>query len=197
MERKSVNLDLRSVKASGSTATFHGYASTYDVDEYGDQFVPGAWKDTIRAAGSTLPLLWQHDSDSPIGTVPVLAEDDHGLRVTGKIALDVQRGREAYALMKGKAVKSLSVGFTIEPGGAVTEGGVRRIRKARLWEISLATFPANAHAAITEVRARARGEDPTLARFGAIVRDLERRYGEVQASRGVDVDLVDYERRRR
>jgi hypothetical protein len=191
MERRAfgLQLDRRSVSDDGEYATFKGYASTFgNEDSYGDVLEPGAFAKTITAAGSTLPMLWQHATDEVIGVYPRLAENSSGLAVTGRIALATQRGREAYTLLKMGAIKSMSIGFTIPDGKADFDQATqtRRIREVRLWEISLVTFPANAEAAITSVKRRqsAQPVDPLIARFGRIVGELERRHAEEAAPSG-------------
>lgn len=167
-------IDTKSITDDGEYAYFKGYASTFgNEDSYGDVIERGAFTKTASEANGTLPMLWQHDTDEVIGTYPAMAETDGGLMVEGQIVLATQRGREAHALLKAGAIKSMSIGFTIPEGKADfdQETQTRHIREVRLWEISLVTFPANTRAAITEVKNRElRGEGDMVA---AMRRELD------------------------
>src|SRR6185312_11980960 len=140
----------------------------------------GAFTKTAQESNGSLPMLWQHDTDEVIGTYPEMGENDHGLDVTGRIVLATQRGREAYALLKAGAIKAMSIGFTIPDGKADydQESQTRHIREARLWEISLVTFPANTAAAITQVKNRQDGEslESLAEKVAAILAGLEQKW---------------------
>ena len=137
--------------------TFTGYASTFNgtPDSYGDVIAPGAFAKSLathKAAGTVPAMLWQHESDQPIGRWLSAAEDSAGLAVTGKLTTTTQRGAEALALLRDGAIRGLSIGFTVAPGGAMHAPTGRRLTELELWEVSLVTFPANAAARVTEVR---------------------------------------------
>lgn len=168
-------IDAKSISDDGEYATFKGYASTFgNEDSYGDVIERGAFTKTASEANGSLPMLWQHDTDEVIGTYPAMAENQQGLEVEGQIVLATQRGREAYALLKAGAIKSMSIGFTIPDGKADydQEQQVRRIREVRLWEISLVTFPANAKAAITQVKRREAVGDDMVERLRKEIDEL-------------------------
>lgn len=146
---------------------FMGYASTFGgkPDSYGDVIRQGAFKETLKKGGRNgtgIALLWQHDSSKPIGIWTEIVENSRGLKVTGKLNLDVQLGKEAYSLMKMGAVKGLSIGFTpaIDDKGELLEDAyewdskkrIRYLNKVDLWEISTVTFPANTRANVTDVK---------------------------------------------
>lgn len=174
-----MKVDKSSISSDGEYATFKGYASTFgNEDSYGDVIEPGAFKKTAAEANGTLPILWQHDSDEVIGVYPNVAEDGNGLMVEGQLNLQSRRGREAYALLKQGAIKSMSIGFTIPDGKADfnQERQTRHIREVRLWEISLVTFPANTRAAITQVKNR------ELSGEGDVLAALRRELDELKAS---------------
>ena len=174
-------IDTKSISDDGEYATFKGYASTFgNEDSYGDVIERGAFQKTASEANGTLPMLWQHDTDEVIGTYPAMAENGNGLEVEGQIVLATQRGREAYALLKAGAIKSMSIGFTIPEGKADfdQETQTRHIREVRLWEISLVTFPANTRAAITEVKNRElRGESDLIATMRREIDELKAALG--------------------
>jgi HK97 family phage prohead protease len=181
MERRalSVPFALDSVseeKRADGTAigTFDGMASTFgNIDQVGDVIEPGAFKDSV-ADPRKIKLLWQHDAQQPIGVWDQIRETDAGLYVQGSLMLDVQKGREAHALLKAGAVDALSIGFNVAKGGAELDrnGKGRRLRKIDLWEISVVTFPANPKARIDRVKSLVRnGEVPTERELERVLRD--------------------------
>ena len=169
-------LELKAVNEDG---TFEGYGSVFGtIDSYREVVMPGAFAQTLAEhaeKGSMPALLWQHRSDSPIGVWTAMEEDDHGLKMSGSLALGTQQGREAHELLKMGAVKGLSIGFTLYEGGEQynTENSVVELTAINLWETSIVTFPANADAQITEVRAALdAGTYPTEREFEKHLRDV-------------------------
>lgn len=113
-------------------------------------------------------LLWQHDHASPIGRWLDMSEDDHGLKMSGQLALKTQKGAEAYELLKMKAVKGLSIGFSVPKGGEEwdKEKNINNIKEIDLWETSIVTFPANKEAQVFAVKAALeRGVMPDIREF--------------------------------
>lgn len=150
-KRLQVALNLKSIEKNG---IFAGYASVFDVlDQHQDIVQKGAFTETLKTRGRDIKLLWQHRQDEPIGVIDEIFEDKHGLYVRGRLLLDLQRAREAYALMKEGAVSGLSIGYS-PLKYAYKDDGTRMISKVELWEVSLVTFPANAAANITVVKSR-------------------------------------------
>ena len=166
------------IKALEEDGTFEGYASVFNnIDSYGDRVVSGAFADSIfKKKANEIAMLWQHNAAEVIGTWKGFYEDERGLRAVGQLIRDTQRGAEAYALMKAGAIRGLSIGFVPEETTEASDG-VREIRKADLWEVSVVTFPANAEANVMGVRhALASGQDVTK-------RDMERILTEAGLSR--------------
>lgn len=146
MEYKSIKLcELKSDMESGS---FEGYASTFgNIDLVGDVVLKGAFN---GIEGKTIKLLYQHDTDKPIGILSA-KQDDIGLFVKGEINLDVQLGREVKSLMKQGALDAMSIGF-ITSDWDYDNKNVRQLKKLDLKEVSIVTFPANELALITSVK---------------------------------------------
>ena len=166
------------LKAVGDDGTFEGYGSVFHVvDSYKDVVLPGAFTDTITEHNEkqSMPaLLWQHDSAEPIGVWESVVEDEHGLKMSGRFALDVQRGREAHSLLKMGAVKGLSIGYSIPKGGEEfdKDAGVNNLKQIKLFETSLVTFPANESAQVTQVRANLEdGIYPSIREVEKFLRD--------------------------
>lgn len=138
------------------TGLFSGYASTFGgpSDAYGDIIQKGAFSETLtrhHLEGTRPALLWAHDQTQPIGSWKSLEEDDVGLRVTGQLTLEVEKAREALALMKSDAL-GLSIGFRVPDGGATHRSGYRELKRVDLHEISTVALPANRRAKISEVK---------------------------------------------
>jgi len=166
------------IKAMNDDGSFEGYGSVFDViDSYRDIVLPGAFAQTIEehAQKGTMPaLLWQHQSDAPIGVWTAMDEDEHGLKMSGQLVLETQRGAEAHALLKAGAVRGLSIGFSIYPGGEKynEQHSVWELSAINLWETSIVTFPANQEAQVTDVRAALDAATyPTVRDFERMLRD--------------------------
>jgi HK97 family phage prohead protease len=131
-----------------------GYASTFgNIDSYGDTLVPGVFRDTLAAhkAAATMPaLLWSHDPSQPIGRWLDMAEDNRGLKATGRLTLEVERAKEAHALARDGAL-GLSIGFRTVKADR-DKAGHRRLTAVELIETSLVAVPANSEARILSVR---------------------------------------------
>lgn len=139
-------------------ARISGYASLFGkCDQGGDVVQPGAYQRSLVALGKTnrsVKMLWQHDPAQPIGVWEEVREDDKGLYVKGRILNDVEKGREAMALIEAGAIDGLSIGYrTLK---AQKNGkGQRLLSELELWEVSLVTFPM-----LPDARVGAKAETP-------------------------------------
>lgn len=121
-----------------------GYASLFGRrDQGGDVVQKGAYAISLKAlagSGRRVKMLWQHDPAQPIGVWDEVYEDGTGLYVKGRILTDVDKGREAAALLAAGAIDGLSIGYrTLR---AEKDGkGQRLLSELELWEVSLVTFP--------------------------------------------------------
>lgn len=145
------------VKAVQEDGVFEGYGSIFgNIDSYKEIVAPGAFAESLmqwKESGRLPPVLWQHRSGEPIGPFKEMAEDGIGLRVKGQLLVeDVQRAKEARALMKAKAVNGLSIGFVTREDSFDRVTGLRTLKKVDLWEVSIVTFPANPAAQISSVK---------------------------------------------
>lgn len=136
---------------------FEGYAVTWNsIDSYNSTFKRGCFAKTLTERKGNIKLLWNHENGigqplTIIGTIPELREDDIGLFVRAKLALDVVKGSESYALMKTKAINTLSFGFRVIDHEKNKEG-VTVFNEVELLEISPVGFEANKTARISQVR---------------------------------------------
>jgi len=160
--------------------SFSGHASVFgNVDSYRDVVMPGAFGKTLaqwKAKGTLPPLLWQHQSDKPIGPHTSMSEDGDGLMVEGQLLIDdVQQAKEAYALVKAGVIRGMSIGYDLFPDGCDydAENSIMKLTGIDLWENSIVTFPANDQAMVSEVKEMLRsGNMPTLREFEKALREL-------------------------
>jgi len=155
---------VMAIKALKDTGEFEGYGSTFtDVpDSYGDVIAKGAYVDSLAAHKSkgTMPkMFWQHDAGQPIGKWIEASEDDTGLMMRGKLNMGVQRGKEAYALLKEGDIDGLSIGYRIKEYSVDTDSGVWTLEKLDLMEVSVVSIGANETATITSVKAAKAAHD--------------------------------------
>lgn len=156
MDRQAFELELKLAGDDSATGSVEGYGSVFGIlDRGGDIVMPGAFKASLadwRRKKAMPPMLWQHDSWQPVGVWSEIAEDEKGLKVKGDLVLDVPLAAAARALMIAGAVKGLSIGYRTIDYEIDRATGIRRIKKAELWEVSLVTFPMLPEAMITGVK---------------------------------------------
>jgi hypothetical protein len=134
----------------------------------------GAFKKTIQERGpagsNKIRVLWVHGIQEVIGLPLVIEEHGReklpdlvknkfpqaigGLFTRTQIVMDVQRGREAFALYKSGAMDEWSIGFNamdswLEKRDKVT---YRHLREIRLWEYSPVPWGANPGTTTVSVR---------------------------------------------
>lgn len=171
---RNFSFDVEDVDKAGH---FSGYGSVYNViDSYREVVAPGAFANTLRkwqSKGRLPPALWQHRSGEPVGPFTKMVEDERGLYVEGQLLVDdIQRAREARALMQAKAIDGLSIGFNVVIDEWDRDEELLTLKEIDLWEVSIVTFPANQESLITEVRGLfADGEPPSLRDIEEILRD--------------------------
>lgn len=155
LEFKHLNLEIKEVTEQG---TFKGVASPFNnVDHGNDRVLPSISK---RNNGKTVPYLWQHDTEEPIGQVNLIATNK-GIEFEGKLFLDtnehgillIPKAHKAYVLMKNKQLKN-SIGFITEKYKYTTEGKqtIRNLEDIDIKEVSAVTFPMNDGATIIDVK---------------------------------------------
>lgn len=146
---------MRVAITGGEQGTFRAVASGAGSTAMGERgptrFAATAFVESLERT-EKYPLLWQHKDDQPVG-VAHLSMTDEGLVLDGKLALEVQRGREAYELLKIGALDGVSIGFTAEKAKPMTHAGksMRLVEKAKLMEVSLVTFPADPNARVQTI----------------------------------------------
>lgn len=136
--------DMRGAGLVLRGAELEGYASVFGVvDRGGDVVLPGAYAASLKrmaAAGGRVRMLWQHDPAQPIGVWDEVREDGRGLWVKGRLLTELERGREAAALLAAGAIDGLSIGYRTVKAERGPQGR-RMLAEVELWEVSLVTFP--------------------------------------------------------
>ena len=174
MKFKSFDFDVKSVDETG---TFTGYGSIFgNIDGGGDIVAKGAFSESLAARaekGRKLPILWQHRTGEPIGVYESVKEDERGLLMTGRLLInDVQRAKEAYALMQAGAVTGMSIGYTVQDDSVDSKSRVRTLHKLDLMETSIVTFPMNEEARVDSVKSKLlAGDKPTIREFEEFLRE--------------------------
>lgn len=172
METKhfDVGFEIKAVNADG---TVEGYGSVFGVkDSYADVIQKGAFDKSIKEHKSvkSMPaMLWQHDAGQPIGIWTDMVEDSNGLKLSGKLAMETVKGKEAHALLKMGAINGLSIGFMTKQSNYDEKSEIRTLTEVELWEVSLVTFPANTKARVTQVKST--DEINTLKDAERVLRD--------------------------
>lgn len=172
LEHKSFSFKADSLE----DGEFTGHAAVFgNLDSYGDIIAPGAFNETLQSFKMDGVVAWQHDWRTPIGKPVETYEDNKGLYIKGKIS-DTQAGRDALTLLRDNVIGKMSIGyqtlesewfddtnklkdFAVSVGMQLDlskleaiHGGVRVLKKVKLFEVSLVTVPANDQASITAVK---------------------------------------------
>lgn len=179
MKTKDFALEVKDVSDEG---TFTGYASIFgNLDQGGDIVMAGAFVKSLarHTKEKTRPLmLWQHNTDYPIGVWDELEEDAKGLWGKGRLLKGVQKADEAHIILKAGAIRGLSIGY--KEIKVVPEGAARKLVELDLFEISPVSFPMNRRALIHDVKNDAisdfarrlrDGEPPSIKEFEGLLRD--------------------------
>ena len=146
------------LKIEGYFAVFN---SNYQIfDDLSESVAPGAFEDTL---GDDIRALINHDSSLVLGRNTAhtleLRQDEHGLWGSITINPNDQDAMNLYARVQRGDVDQCSFGFDIlsEDYDIRDDGSVHwTIRKVRLYEVSVCTFPAYEE---TNVKARSAQRD--------------------------------------
>lgn len=145
------------IKAGADGATeVSGYGSLFGppADSYGDVVSPGAFSKTIaewRQRPWPLPMLFNHDTNALVGGWDSLAEDAHGLRVSGRLTPGSSLAADVAANLRAGMLSGLSIGFR-DRGSTPQKGGGRLLQEIELFEISHVVAPAVEAARVISVK---------------------------------------------
>ena len=159
MSDRFLGFEIKSVSGEGE---FEGLLASYGgVDLVNDTIVPGAFTKTLNDHNGEFPLLWQHRSEEPVGTIRV-KDSPVGLKAYGRLVLEVGKAREAYALLKSRAVRALSIGYRVVKSD-IAQNGVRMLREIALLEGSIVTFGADPRALVEAVKSEQQAREAEQA----------------------------------
>lgn len=178
IERRFVpQAELRAVKADGNgIPTVRGHAAVFDqlsVELWGfyEEIAPGAFADSIAADDDVRALL-NHDPNVVLGRTRSgtlrLSEDEVGL-VAEFDPPDTQQARDVVTLIERGDISQMSFAFRVlDEKWRIDdqERYVRRIVRAKLYDVSAVTYPAYP---TTDVGVRA---DPMFGEIPVIPSDL-------------------------
>jgi HK97 family phage prohead protease len=153
LEYKQIPFEVKQIGDDDEDDSFHifeGMGSTFgNVDLGDDVVVKGAFSKSLKEREPV--ILWQHDMREPIGTPIELKETDKGLFVKARMPKeDTLVSGRIMPQMRAKSIKSMSIGFSVTE--FEIEKGIRHIKEAKLFEISLVTIPMNPKAEVTNFK---------------------------------------------
>lgn len=154
LERKQLPLLDFALTGEGA-GTFIGLASTYEVDSYGDQVMPGAYADTLPKFLQDGFVAWGHDDRIPVAYPTRAYEDDRGLWVEAAFhgTPEAQQARQIAVERQAAGKRTgLSIGYYTKRAEMGSDG-IRRLLAVDLVEVSLVMSPAADNARVSGVKA--------------------------------------------
>jgi len=152
LDIKAYDLDTREIE---------GIATTPKADRRGD---------VIESAGAEfsvpMPLLWQHDPNTPVGEVYEARVEPAGIRIKARFTKVDEPGRlrdtldHAWQSVKAKLVRGLSIGFNpleMVPLKKSDPYGPMHVTRWLWAELSAVTIPMNVEATILNIKSAALG----------------------------------------
>ena len=150
MNRAYAVLEIKAV--DDDARVIEGVATTPRPDRVGDIVEPLGVK-----FKNPMPLLWQHRSDMPVGTVKFEKPTKAGIRFRAELPYPTEsetlknRVAEAWESVKLGLVSAVSIGFRSIEHAFLDDGGIRFI-SSEVMELSLVTIPAKADATIQTIK---------------------------------------------
>ena len=186
MEYKAGGAAITSPGADGQPGNvISGLAATYSLDLQNDKIKPGAFSETLKANPS-VPILFSHNVEKPIGRTTALQETDAGLYFKA-ILSDTSVGADVQILVADSVLQGVSIGYSTPT--EKQKGEIRYLETVELYELSVVVFPAQLDARLSasmldkclianhEYKLRSGlqpGKNDWAAYMGAMRRELER-----------------------
>jgi uncharacterized protein len=151
MNRAYSKIEIKA--ADDERREFTGIATTPTTDRMGDIVEPLGAKFSLP-----IPLLWQHDSQKPVGEVTHARVTTKGIEIRGRILQATQsrtlidRLDEAWESIKIGLVKGLSIGFSPIKQEPIKGSYGLRFLEWDLHELSPVTIPANVDGSIQSIK---------------------------------------------
>jgi uncharacterized protein len=164
MNRAYSLINVKEVTEEDGFHVIKGVATTPQTDRMGDVVEPlGA------TFARSIPLLWQHQADKPVGHAELGKPTKSGIPFTARIPIVKEAGAlkdridEAVQSIKYRLVAAVSIGFRVVNDAIERIDTGFRFLETEIMELSLVTIPANAEATITNIKAY---DKQTLAALG-------------------------------
>lgn len=162
MRHFSCTAEIKGV-TEGGERYIEGYASTGDMDRDYESIVPTAFTDAIQTYLKNPILFFNHNWTEGIGSVESISLDEKGLKVKAKLATGTELAEKVWTLIQQGIYRAFSIGFRVleftdkeqDPSTPLR----RIISKVDLFEVSVVTVPANAHATFSLSKAFQFGTD--------------------------------------
>jgi HK97 family phage prohead protease len=163
--RKTIPFNIKATSEDDDKGLgkINGYGSIFgNKDSYGEVVVKGAFAKSLNESRQgAIKMLWQHQSDQPIGVWKDLKEDHVGLIGDAELPINIPFVREKYQMAKAGLVDGLSIGYMVRKNGyEILEDGTILLKDLDLREISLVTFPANPLSLVSDVKGDKYGFTP-------------------------------------
>lgn len=164
-EQVPVNFHLALAKRwpdpnDGDVLFVEGYANTATADRVNDLIEPKAFEEGLGEYMRNPIVLFNHDLDRPVGKVVDAAIDAVGLRVRVAIDKSLEWGAKVAKMIERGILNAFSVRARGDKAlGYLEPGGVKRIVRWDLQEISVVTVPAHQQALFSIAKALRDGTD--------------------------------------
>lgn len=174
MKTKDLSIDLEIYALDEEKGEFEGHAALFNTpDRFGELIAPGAFKRSLHKHKKRVKMLRGHDANVIIGVWEEIREDAEGLFVRGRLLLELSAAKEAFILLKEKALDALSIGFLVEKEEFDVKKKTLTLLEVSLLEISLVTIPRQAGALVTSVRSVSPEEITTKRELERALRDAD------------------------
>lgn len=180
--------------AAGKLSQHNGWAALYGVEIdrlfYKMELERGCFSESLDDPESVL-ILNQHKSDQPIGKALKFDDREKGLWMDFGVNTETQVGKECISNLEHGILTGLSVGFDVvkveteKRGEGAGSYETDIVKKAKLAECSLVSFPAIPNARI---------ENGALAKGGAVTFSIIGDENREHLSTGDRVQLATYAR---
>jgi hypothetical protein len=153
MNRAYSLIEIKAIEEADGKRIFRGIATTPTADRVGDIVEPMGAQFQLP-----IPLCWMHDSSDPVGWVTAAKVTEKGIEIVGEVANLPEpaslkdRLDTAWAMLKGKLVRGLSIGFKPLEEARIGDTYSYRYLKWLWLELSPVTIAANGDCSITQIK---------------------------------------------
>lgn len=161
--RAEFHVEVKDVQAQDDDLVIRGFASTPDIDRFGDIVEVDAFKGSINSYMQNGVVLLHHNHEIVVGKPKGYDLNQKGFEfeanIIGGLAPTDIHEQTKHEVKKG-LLRALSIGFRIlKDERAKNEGAQRRITDLELFEISVVSVPANRSTMFNVVKGFTLGSD--------------------------------------